>query len=226
MILISYTTSSYYQNMEDMLHECCERFGIVHKRYDQEWFHSTPYYYGHRDVADCLRMAGFGIWKPIIIEDAFRYDDLVCYVDASVVFSEDPRPAVESVKEMAVGDCGTQWVNREWIRRDTFHYMNCDSEEYWNSFMVWAGVIVVRKTAVALLDEFRIWCESRRIISDDDNVCGLPNFPGFVQNRSEQAILALMQVKYPDRLTKLISPFHDYSGNWSEWVSWKAKGRR
>jgi len=228
--VISYTTSSYYQNMEDMLHECCERFDLQHERYDQEWFHSTEYYSKHKDVADQRRMAGFAIWKPFIILDALRKveeNDVICYLDASVVFEEDPRPFFDTVKFIAVGNAD-DWVNRDWIKRDAFILMNADSSEFWNARQIWAGQIVVRKNnaSMTLMEEFLTWCEDRRIITDEDNVCGLPNFSGFRENRSEQAILAIMAVIYPEFISHDPTVFHDYAGNWSEWIPWSKKGRR
>lgn len=225
MILISYTSSSYYRNFEDMLHECCERFDVPHQRYTQYWFQQTDYYGLHKDVADCKRMAGFAIWKPYIILDALENDDLVCYCDASVVFETDPKPFIESVEAIACGDAGQSWRNTGWIKRDAFVYTGCDREEYWLGYQVWAGFMVVRRSARVFLEEMLHWCEDRRIISDDENVCGLPNFPDFFQNRSEQAILSLLCIKYPNIFVRRTSPFHDYTGNYSEWIPWSQRGK-
>ena len=226
MILISYTSSSYYLNMEDMLHECCEKFDVPHVRYTQDWFRKTEYYQQHREIADIPRMAGLAIWKPYIILDALKLDDLVCYVDASVVFEEDPKPFINSVKCFCSGDTGTSWRHDAWTRRDTFYYMDCDSPEYWYSYTVWAGMIVARRSAIGFIEEWQKLCEDFRVIdTEGPNFCGLPNFPAFVQGRNEQGILSLLTVKHPEVATKALSPFHDYSGNWSEWVPWEVKGR-
>jgi hypothetical protein len=103
--------------------------------------------------------------------------------------------------------------------------MGLDEEKYWYDYQVWAGFMVVRRSARVYIEEMLHWAEDRRIISDDPNVCGLPNFPDFRENRSEQAILALMHVKYPSVIKKASSPFHDYTGNYTEWIPWSRRGK-
>jgi len=226
MIIVSYTSSEYYLNMEDMLHECCEKFGIKHVRYNREWFITTDFCKEHMDIANQKRGAGFWSWKPSVILDAFQYDDTVVYLDASVVFDEDPYNFVDENQYMTVGHHGKNFMNREWIKRDAFVLMNCDKPEYWNDYQVWAGQVVVGKYAIHLVEEWKFWCGDRRIITDLPNMQGSPNFPEFVDHRHDQAILSILSTKYPDSIHRANSVFHDYGGNYTEWVSWKAKGRR
>ena len=164
MILISYTSNSYYRNFEDMLAERCEQFSVPHRRYTQDWFRSTEYFQRHRDVAERFRMDGFAIWKPYIILDALKYDDLVCYVDASVVFETDPKPSIEAVENIACGDAGESWISREWIKRDAFVLMDCDNPLFWESYIVWAGVMVARKCAEKYINHViasLLWCQTK-----------------------------------------------------------------
>jgi len=225
MILVSYTTSSYYENMEDMLHECAEKYGIEHRRYDRKWLESTSFYKENKTLCDDNK-AGFFCWKPYLIYEALKQDDLVIYTDASVVFYDDPRSSINSVDQIGVGDCGTSWVNRDWTKRDCFVYMDCDKPRYWDGYSVWAGLVVARRTSSWVIEEWMEWSKDRRIISDDPNTCGLPNFPAFKDHRHDQSILTNMSLMYPITIQKLISPFQDYSGNWSEWVPWNLRGKR
>jgi hypothetical protein len=148
---------------------------------------------------DAQRGAGFWAWKPYIIKNtlsAIAENDIVLYLDASTRINVDPRVVIQSVKDILV--CDSSWVNHDWIKRDAFVYMGCDSELYWNATQVWAGVVIVRKTEVAeeFVNDWLLACIDRRIISTDPNVCGLPNLPGYQAHREDQAALTLLVTKY------------------------------
>jgi hypothetical protein len=213
MVIISYTNDKpYYKGFEELLHDDCATYGIVHCRYTEEWFHQQPFYFDHRDVADQLRVAGFCIWKPYIILDALKCDDTVCYLDATSQILFDPKLFIESIEHIHCPK--TKWINKDWIKRDAFVYMNCDEPKYWNEFQLWAGSITVKKSGEWLMEEMLKWCCDRRIIDDGANECGLPNFPDFHENRSEQAIISLLSIKYPEWIDVTLEgcPFVDRTG--------------
>ena len=76
--------------------------------------------------------------------------------------------------------------------------MGCDGPGYWNANIVIATVIFARKCsgAVAFLNEWLKHCCDRSAVTDDPNVCGLPDLEGYLQHRWDQAILSVLAAKY------------------------------
>jgi hypothetical protein len=77
-----------------------------------------------------------------------------------------------------------------WTKRDCFHYMGCDSPEFWNAphiqatFSLWSG-----EAAIEFVAEWLRWCRDARCLTDQPNECGKPNLPGFRDHRHDQSIL-------------------------------------
>jgi hypothetical protein len=74
--------------------------------------------------------------------------------------------------------------------------MGCDAPRYWTArqvqatFSLWSG-----KAAMEFLSEWLRWCRDRRCITDDQNECGLPNLPGYVEHRHDQSILTNLCIR-------------------------------
>jgi len=60
------------------------------------------------------------------------------------------------------------------------------------------GFIAVKKTTkmIDLINEWLRYCGDLRIISDQPNQLGQPNYPGFVRYHHEQSVLSLLSHKY------------------------------
>jgi hypothetical protein len=88
--------------------------------------------------------------------------------------------------------------NKNYTRRDTFYYMGCDTEKYWNTIQLEAGIIGLRKTpyTVSIMEEYLKFCSDPKIIKDGPNSCGLPNFPTYIDHRYDQSVLSNIKAKY------------------------------
>lgn len=192
MLVISYASRSH-QHFQDRLASECQRFGIKHKAYNATML-DPDFKAANEHILRQPRGAGFWIWKPPIILDAFQYSDLVCYLDASTRFLVDPRPLLESVDKFL--SVQTVFQNSHYTKRDCFHYMGCDEEKYWNACQVWAGVTLVRRAMIPMVEEWGQYCQDARIVTDAPNTCGLSNYPGLVEHRHDQSILTNLVVKY------------------------------
>ena len=49
---------------------------------------------------------------------------------------------------------------------------------------------------INLLNEWLRYCRDPRIITDDPNMCGRPNFIEFKDHRHDQSILTILSIKY------------------------------
>lgn len=197
--IISYANNYYYEHLRHRMIVNCHRFGLVNIRsYDRKWLEATQFYKDHKDILDIPRGNGVWAWKSFIIKDALSHcnpNDIVCYLDASTIIKENPMSVIKSVEDVLV--CDSSWINHDWIKKDAFYFMHCDSEMYWNATQVWAGAVIVRNSEVGndFIDDWLKYCCDRRIISDDPNISG-DNLPGFRDHRHDQAVLTLLITKY------------------------------
>jgi hypothetical protein len=76
--------------------------------------------------------------------------------------------------------------------------MGCDEPKYWSAMIVIATIILLRKSShsMALVEEWLKYCCDRAAITDDPNLCGLPDLEGYAQHRWDQAILSVLAAKY------------------------------
>lgn len=200
-LIISFSSSPYYEHLQHRLIEQCNAYGLEHISYTMDWImhERSAYYKEHFDLLKEHRGAGYWSWKPYIMLDALSLvmeNEIVVYLDASTLIKADPVPLIQSVKDIIV--CDSSWVNHDWIKRDAFVLMGCDQEMYWNATQVWAGAVIVRNTPLSrfFLQHWLRFCEDRRIISDDPNTQGLPNLPSFRDHRHDQAVLTLLCTKF------------------------------
>jgi hypothetical protein len=197
--IISYANNDYYENLRNRMLYDCRKFGLTNIRsYDRKWLETTQFYRTHRDILDAPRGGGFWAWKSFIMHDALsncQPYDIVCYLDASTTMKVDPTPVIESVEDVLV--CDSSWVNHDWVKRDAFHFMHCESDLYFNATQVWAGTVIVRNTEIGndLVNDWLKYSCDRRIITDDPNVSG-DNLPGYRDHRHDQSILTLLITKY------------------------------
>ena len=96
-----------------------------------------------------------------------------------------------------------KYLEKIWSKRDAFILMNCDNEKFANTPKFLASYMLFKKTphTVALIDEYLMYAQDPRIITDIPNRMGKDNYPGFRDNRHDQTIWSLLCKK------KGITPF-------------------
>ena len=72
-----------------------------------------------------------------------------------------------------------------------------------------AGIQIYRKSNLSegFLEDVLHYSTDKRIITDDQNSLGFPNYKGFKENRHDQTVLSLMIKKYGFNLTNIKTPF-------------------
>ena len=167
---------------------------------------STEFYKEHKEYLDrpyCLN--GF-VFKPYItlhLLKEINYGDIIIYYD-----SGDGGHIIDCSLEPLINLClhnhGTvfhQWgeKNSKWTKRDCFVYMNCDEPRYHNAVALQATWFVMQKTDFTLqfVQEWLNYTLDERIASYENlRICGLPDLPGFVENRGDQSVFSNLAVKY------------------------------
>ena len=142
---------------------------------------------------------GFWFWKPLIIKKALEMEDKIVYTDVDYrILDMKKLEIMLDASQRGLVIFSYPFQNRIWTKRDCFVYMNCDNAKHWNTPHLEAGVSLWRKTphTKAFLEEWSHYCADRRILSDDPNVCGLPNLPEFRDHRHDQSVLTNLKEQY------------------------------
>jgi len=172
--------------------------------YDRKWLESTEFYAENNDVLNPdSKGDGWCLWKPYVILtslDKIKEGDILLYMDSTDTFSPRIKDFLNSHFQnndllfCLMGDS----PNKDYTKRDAFYYMGCDSEKYWESKQLEAGIIGIKKTerTISIMKEYLGYCKDPRIIKDGVNTCGLDNFPAFVDHKYDQSVLTNLKTKY------------------------------
>ena len=96
------------------------------------------------------------------------------------------------------------WMNRLilkeriWTKRDAFILLGVDMPFYreTNQYMATIQIYKKSKYTEKFLEELLYYSQDKRIITDQPNTQGLPNYQGFKDNRHDQTVLSLLIKKY------------------------------
>jgi tetratricopeptide (TPR) repeat protein len=203
--LVSFSSPAFRSTQEQLSRSALVAGEIDHAvLWTSEELKRTKFYRDHRSLLDRPRGSGYWVWKPFII-----LNELLAREDGACVLYHDSgrgagygftRSIAGFVKHWATRPLGIlpgtflqkYGPTRLWTKRDCFHYMDCDSERYWNAPQVTASFSVWWNSAAAR-DFVRRWLAfaiDPRVVSDYPNVSGLANHPGFFDHRHDQSILS------------------------------------
>jgi hypothetical protein len=151
--------------------------------------------------------AGRWLWKPYIVVKALREamaeGDALVYADSGSHFVRSIVPLIglcaeiES-KPILLFTLRPSNTNRKYTKRDCFHYMGMDVPPYPDMTHILASYFICRKTpsTLSFFEEWLRYAQDERILTEEPNTCGLPNYPEFVEHRCDQSILSLLGRKY------------------------------
>ena len=208
--LVSYATGKFLASQK-VLAESAQRHGIDKVvAWGRDTLEQTTFYKLHKDTLEQPRGAGFWLWKPFIIERLLTKiapGDVLVYLDAGMEVISDLSPLLALCIEKKgllifaghYDDWGAPGANlcRKWTKRDCFVGMECDEPRYHDGRMLDASLIVLAKTDAsrAFVHEWSLYCRQSQLLTDEPNICGLPNFPDFIDHRHDQSILSLLAIR-------------------------------
>lgn len=202
--LVSYATPNF-ESVRQELNLSANQFGISnHFSYATTDLRNSEFYSQNRSILDETCGAGYWAWKPYFILQAMGHlceGDTLFYCDAGTLFTDSPSPLIDICKSTADGIVlfdARPLTNRQFTKRDCFVRMDCDAPKYWDANKVIATILVMRKCAavVGFLREWLRYCCDRAVITEDPNIYGKNDLRGFLQHRSDQAILSVLAAKY------------------------------
>jgi hypothetical protein len=213
---VAFANERFYKSL-DILERTSNDIGKVDEfvSYRPSDLHANNFWEENQSVLSHLLVsetspigAGYWIWKPfIILETMKKLDDgdIVLYTDAGMKVLDNLNPLFDITKtskdnrmlfepSMKYGS----HLHSTWTKRDCFVLMDLDGAVYWNARMLHAAFSVWMKTSknIEFLSEWQRYLTDTRIVTDEPNTCGKPNFPDFKQHRWDQAVLSLLSLKY------------------------------
>ena len=206
--VISYSSNPGYLNMVNRLERLCSSWNIDFRAFDHEFLETSGFVSRHLEIMSESKGGGLWSWKPFIIMTALmdRSHDCVVYMDSSVI----PKTRLDIERAIVESDgmsaSPTSFKNGEWTKRVCFQRMGCDMERFWNLSQVWAGVVVVKRSGMDMLDLWRNLCLDKSIL--DDSPCE-DNLEGFKYHRHDQSILTNILEMYKQPLFNNNESFED-----------------
>jgi hypothetical protein len=156
----------------------------------------------HSAILSEAKGAGYWLWKPYFIKQALsqlQEGDILMYADSGAHFIHSAKLLLDLPKLYAqdIIPFELELLEGAWTKRDAFFYMNADNS-FAKTRQFLASFIVIRKSEMStqFIDEYLHYCCNQNILTDIENVCGLPNFPSFIAHRHDQSIFSLLCKKY------------------------------
>jgi len=209
-IAISFGDEKYNKSL-DLLRQTALEIGKADQfiTYNPEFLKGSDFWNKNQYILSRPRGAGYWIWKPFIISEAFRdlrEGDIVLYSDAGLKVISNLDPLFEAAKNDSRGivlfklpAVGVPHHKaKAWTKRDAFVLTKCDEEKYWNADMGNGAVSLWRKSEenIGFLNEWLRYLRDPRISTDDPNMSGRPNFMEFRDHRHDQSVLTILSTKY------------------------------
>ena len=206
---------SLWQRSQQSLADSAIRYGemdAVNSWSDTD-LQKTAFYRDNKQLLDQPKGAGYWLWKPWAILqslEALDDGDVVIYHDVGrpdrphgtghrphYQITRSLKPVVALCVEkggIMPGMYLSKYQNRQWVKRDCFVLMDCDSPDYWDgvhvssSFSAWQNNEETRKFVAEWLE----LCRDPRLIDDTTGHTDAEALDGFQQHRHDQAILSLL----------------------------------
>ncbi|MFA5152766.1 MAG: hypothetical protein WC554_09420 [Clostridia bacterium] len=209
-VICTYGTLDYIKSLE-LLEKTAYDIGKIDKVYvyTRAWLETTEFYRKNQYILLQTRGSGYFCWKPFIILETFKNlkeGDIVLYMDAGISIIDTLQPLFDLAQTLPndgkvifkVPEVGTTHKAKKWTKRDCFVLTGCDEEKYWDAPMTNGAVSlwVKNEKNIEFLNEWQKYLRDIRIISDEPNMCGKPNFVDFVDHRHDQSVLTILVTKY------------------------------
>ena len=201
---ITFATAEFSQAAH-LLAKSARRFGLTTEVYSR----SSPVVAAlagqHPDIMGRRRGAGYWLWKPAIILDALSRcvdGDLILYTDADLTIIQDPEPlfALTNRNPIVLFEHLPRGVfpNGDWTKRDCFVLLDADEPLFWTIPNLMGHIHLYRASDEArrFAQEFLDAASDPRVLTDDPNVMGKPNLPGFSEHRHEQSVMTVIAQKW------------------------------
>jgi hypothetical protein len=191
---INYASNGFFKSQEEGL-RCAALFGFKTKGYTNSDI-DNDFFQKNKEILLSKRGAGYWLWKPYIILDAFNSiedGDYLVYMDSGARFVGDPTKYLESIDENGILAFSMVQKTSKWTKGDCFYMINSDNKKSFEEANQLQGTYMFfRKCdkSIAFVKEWLSFCETS-LITDSPNE-KMQNFPDFIEHRHDQAIFSLL----------------------------------
>lgn len=159
----------------------------------------------NKEILNNPKGGGFYLWKPYVLRKAYdelKEGDYLIYTDSGSIYVNKIQYLIECMEreetDLMVFSLELEMLERKYNKRDAFILMGCDTKEYTDTPQSIGGYVVMKKSPFVekFLEEDLGYVQDPRIITEQENTQGMPNYDDFVVHRHDQAVWSLMVKKH------------------------------
>lgn len=207
-LLITFS-GSVYENTTKKIIDNAPKYGVDEVLvYDDLWLTKQPFYEVNQWLWQHHHKRGFGwyAWKPFIILDALsrvNNGDIVMYLDADTFPIHDLSKLYEIAdRDGAMFFASENHRQYEWCKADCYMVMNQNDVKYKQAPAGVARFMLFKKgnwKSYQFLMEWLTYCVNERATTFDPSIY-TSEHNGFIEHRTEQAIMTNLCLKYGYKL--------------------------
>lgn len=159
----------------------------------------------NKDILSVSKGNGLYLWKPYFLNKAYkelRQGDYLIYTDAGSIYVNKIQYLIDCMEQehtdIMVFSLQNEMLERKYTKRDAFVLMDCDAPQYTDTPQSVGGYVILKKSDFVekFIAQDLEYAQDKRMITEQDNTQGLPNYPDFVAHRHDQSVWSLMVKKY------------------------------
>lgn len=159
----------------------------------------------NKEILAAKKGNGYYLWKPYFLNKAYQElkdGDYLIYTDAGSIYVNKIQYLIDCMEkeqvDLMVFSLELEMLERKYNKRDALILMGCDSTEYTDTPQSIGGYVVMKKSSFVenFLKEDLKYAQDSRIITEQENTLGQPNYEDFVVHRHDQAVWSLMIKKH------------------------------
>jgi len=157
----------------------------------------------NKEILSRKRGNGYWIWKPYFIlktlKNKLNKGDYLIYTDSGILYFDKVEKVIKFMisKNEDIWVFRTKYLEKKYSKRDAFILLDADSPIYADTLQYMAGIQIYKKSNFSenFLEKLLFYSTDKRIVTDDPNTLGLPNYDGFIDNRHDQTVLSILTKK-------------------------------
>lgn len=202
-LLVNFSTANFQDAQQFNTKTALEIGGFNHVFNANLGLIDNHFRFKHASILNEAKGAGYWLWKPYFLVQALNQvhdGDVLMYADAASHFICSANPLLElpTTYQQDIIPFELDLTEGAWTKRDAFVYMNADTMGFQETRQLLASFIVIRKSdfSMRFMTEYLEYCCNPKILTDLENLCGLPNYTGFTAHRHDQSVFSLLCKKY------------------------------